>query len=203
MYSEELQCEEGHLFCSMHRQAASGSPDFWSGTQLKHSKCDLAWSWRPLNVDSYLGASCMLVPILVNYNLIHTRNIRGWCGRTWNTNKNGQNECLSKILPFPLAFCIVSGLKTCSRDTDMQVKLISFLCASLLSFMCFLISSFAIQMCFHNGYANIMYVFPAATQLMPNKLPLLLEQMCLMATPQLSMIKLGVEEGSNSGGLQE
>lgn len=45
----------------------------------------------------------------------------------------------------------------------MQAKLILFFRAHLLSFMCFLISSFATQMCLHNGYADRMYAFPTAT----------------------------------------
>lgn len=45
----------------------------------------------------------------------------------------------------------------------MQEKLILVLHTLLLSFMCFLISSFATQMCLHNGYANVMYAFRTAT----------------------------------------
>lgn len=45
----------------------------------------------------------------------------------------------------------------------MQVKLILFLHTHLLSFMHLIISSFATQMCLHNGYVNIMYAFPTAT----------------------------------------
>jgi len=54
------------------------------------------------------------------------------------------------------------SLKTHPRDTDRQAKLILILHAHLLSFMCFLISSFATQMCSHNGYANTMCAFPTA-----------------------------------------
>lgn len=117
--------------------------------------------------------------------------------------QNKQNKHQYNIYIFSLVFYIVDGsLKTHPRNTDMQAKLILFLYECFLSFMCFLISSFATQMCLHNGYANIMYAVPTAPLLIPNKPQLLWEQMCLMATPQLLKIKLGVER-ERRGGAQE
>lgn len=49
------------------------------------------------------------------------------------------------------------------QDTDMRVMLILFLYAHLLSFLCFLISSFATQMCLCTVYGSIVYAFCTAT----------------------------------------
>lgn len=107
----------------------------------------------------------MLIPILVDGDLIHKINVRDRFGSMCNATKNGQNKCPYNIYPVSLVFQMVDGsLETYSRgSTDVQAKLIVFLHACLLNFMCFLISSFATEMCLHNGYANITHAFPTAT----------------------------------------